>query len=117
MRKKGFTFIELMIAISIFLMMVVFIVKLDSNTHKQIKNITETTEKANLAYSELEAIKSNAGRTLISPKTVGDYRITITKGPNTSTYTDVLEIVIMVEKLSASLDQNPYTLKAHILEK
>lgn len=117
MKKKGFTFIELMIAVSIFLMMAVFIVKLDSNTHKQIRSISEITEKANLAFSELERLKSDAGGTLVSPKTVGDYRITVTRGSNSTTHTDVSEVVILVEKLSSSTDNNPYSLRAHILTK
>ena len=117
MKKRGFTFIELMIAVSIFLMMVVFIVKLDSNTHKQIKSIAEITEKANLAFSELERLKSDAGGALVSPKLVGDYRITITKASNSNTHADVSEIVILVERLSSQTDNNPYTLRAHILTK
>lgn len=116
MKKKGFTFVELMVAMAIFLMMVVFIVKLDSNTHKQLRKLDELTSKSNIAYSELERIKTSSAA-IQSPKTVGDYRVTITKAINSSMHTDVVEITINVEKISASVDNNPFTLKTHILAK
>jgi prepilin-type N-terminal cleavage/methylation domain-containing protein len=117
MKKKGFTFLELMIAISIFLMMVVLIVKLDSNTHEQIRSITDITDKANIAFSELERIKSNPMTAINTTKVIDDYRVTITRTTNNTMYPDIVEITILVESGSAAVDINPYKLKTHLLAK
>lgn len=117
-RKRGFTFIEVMIAISLFLIMVVFIVKLDRTTSNEIKNVSEMTEKAEIAQGELEKFKAapqqNASMTVPG---YNGYIVTVESSNAGSVYTAVTEVTITVKKDTAAVDENQYVLKAHVLLK
>jgi prepilin-type N-terminal cleavage/methylation domain-containing protein len=123
MKKKGLTLLEIMIAVGIFLVMAVFVVKLDINTSKEIGTIKDRMTKSQIAQGELERIKSNpAGeldRLKSNPhykieKTVDGYLVTIS-GSGSSTYSLIAEVAVTV--MRDSTDTDPYIMKAHVLLK
>lgn len=117
-RKRGFTFLEIMIAISLFLIMVVFIVKLDRTTSNEIRNIGEMTAKAGIAKGELEKFKA-APQQNVSMTVPGyeGYIVTVESSNMDNAYAAVTEVTITVKKDTAAVDENQYVLKAHVLLK
>ena len=125
MRKKGFTFIEIMIAISIFFMMVVFM-KIDSNTQKQINNIRKQDRKVNIAQGQLERLKSNPDNQLQKLKSeegysiekiIDGYHVLITNTGNAEVYDPVVEVEVTVQQQPIGSDEYPYSFKSHLLVK
>ena len=109
-----------MIAISIFFMMVVFIVKIDSNTQKQINNIRKQDRKVNIAQGQLERLKSNPDNQLQKLKSeegysiekiIDGYHVLITNTGNAEVYDPVVEVEVTVQQQPIGSDEYPIALK------
>lgn len=76
MIKKGFTYIEIMVAIGIFILMMLFIMKLDSTASRNIRVFNEKVKMTYLAQSEIEKLKSNPNM-VSTTKTIEDYTVKV----------------------------------------
>lgn len=58
MRKKGFTYIELMIAISIFTLLLLMIMKLNSTSESNLNNQIDSQKRIYVAQQQMEKFKT-----------------------------------------------------------
>lgn len=110
MKRKGFTYVEIMIASAIFLTMMVFIIKLDTTASRNIRAYNERVRMYQIAERELELYKSLQANS--TGKTVEGYHVVITSTDFSSL---VKEVTVSVRKTPAAPESEAVILKSHVL--
>ncbi|MCJ7689220.1 MAG: prepilin-type N-terminal cleavage/methylation domain-containing protein [Clostridiaceae bacterium] len=115
MRKKGFTYIELMIAITIFTILILTIMKLNSTSQSNINKQINSQKMMFVAQKQMEKFKSTQPVEITVPFTVIDgYYVKLvsdnTPGGN------IFRVTISVRKdLTSGTDE--ITLQGHVIKK
>jgi prepilin-type N-terminal cleavage/methylation domain-containing protein len=110
--KKGFTYIEVMIAVAIFSIMMIFIIRLDTVTSRNVRNFNENMKMMNIAQSEIEVYKSKPEDS--SGKIVEGYFVMV-KSISLDAY--LSEVTVTVKKSAQAPDSEALVLKNHLLKK
>jgi prepilin-type N-terminal cleavage/methylation domain-containing protein len=112
MINKGFTYVEIMVAIAIFGAMSIFVIKLDSTASRNIRYYNEKVKMVQIAQSEVEKYKSNPVDT--TGKTVDNYFVTIDSNSFPINSSIVKEVTVTVKKSASAASGE--IIKCHILK-
>lgn len=118
MIKRGFTYIEIMVAVVIFITMMLFILKLDSAASRNIRVFNEKVRMTCIAQSEIEKLKSNPNKVTTS-KTVDGYLINVDVSvfnSITNMNNVVRNVKVTVSKPTSETNFENVVLECHILK-
>ena len=113
MKKRGFTYIEVIIAIAIFAMLLTFVIKLDNTSNMLMKNQREKLRMVYVAQLALEKFKSNLlsigdnsieGYYVLVEGSSVDKSNIISQG--SSSTVSVIEVKVTVKKNKNDLEEN-----------
>lgn len=121
MKKKGFTYIELMIAISIFALLIVVIMKLNITSEANLNKQVTSQKMMFVAQRQIEKYKSTLKNIGTYPndfkldESSGGYYIVVKCDNSVTDHTNVYLMTVWVRKSSAD-NSNEIKLQSHVLK-
>lgn len=126
MRKKGFTYIELMIAVSIFSLLVLMVMKLNMISESNMNKQMNSQKMMFVAQSQIENFKTSLGNNAVvtnigsypddfKPGTSGYY--IVINGNNTITSDTNLYLVTVWVRKSSTDASTEIKLQSHVTKK
>lgn len=100
MNKKAFTFVEVIIAVTIFLIFITVIIKLTHKSNESIREISNKIKMTYIAQAELEKYKNidndSLGLSTYNNKIIDGYHAKLSTRIINDSYIDLVEVTIEV---------------------
>lgn len=114
MIKKGFTYVEVMVGVAVFMLMAVFIIRMAIVAQNNTEKNNEILKMAYIAQSQIERYKTNPVE--FENKDVEGFYVTISSEPLGGS-SMVEQVTVAVRKASAIPSDEDVIIQCHVLKK